>query len=69
MIGHSYFMVDLTKQTDFETKISSKLEYEIKPLLREYANDGILNLSKNNEGKYDCIEQLSIMSVQTTNEQ
>lgn len=61
MIGHSYFMVDLTKQTDFETKISSKLEYEIKPLLREYANDGILNLSKNNEGKYDCIEQLSIM--------
>lgn len=69
MIGHSYFMVDSTKQTDFETKISSKLEYEIKPLLREYANDGILNLSKNNEGKYDCIEQLSIMSVQPTNGQ
>lgn len=69
MIGHSYFMVDSTKQTDFETSISSKLEYEIKPLLREYANDGILNLSKEKEGKYDCIEQLSITPVQTTNDQ
>ncbi len=36
MIGHSYFLV----QNDNE--LQTKLEYEIKPLLREYVKDGIL---------------------------
>ncbi len=36
MIGHSYFLVE----KDEELQI--KLEYEIKPLLREYVKDGIL---------------------------
>ena len=36
MIGHSYFLVE--KEED----LAMRLEYEIKPLLREYVKDGIL---------------------------
>ncbi len=39
MIGHSYFLV----QDDNQLKM--KLDYEIKPILREYVKDGILNES------------------------
>ena len=39
MIGHSYFLC--TSDED----LNLKLEYEIKPLLREYVKDGILNMS------------------------
>lgn len=53
MIGHSYFIAKDMSELEL------KLEYEIKPLLREYANDGILNLQKNNENKYADIENLS----------
>jgi 5-methylcytosine-specific restriction protein B len=35
MIGHSYFMGD-------KESLKMKLEYEIKPILREYLKDGIL---------------------------
>jgi hypothetical protein len=35
MIGHSYFLVD-------QMSLSFRLAYQIKPLLREYAKDGIL---------------------------
>lgn len=62
MIGHSFFMANSLKELDM------KLTYEIKPLLREYVNDGILNLSKNDKGNYDCIDQLLITPAQTTNE-
>lgn len=54
MIGHSYFMADSPKE------LGLKLIHEIKPLLREYANDGIIALEKNQEGKYSVIEDLSI---------
>jgi len=57
MIGHSYFMANSPEELEM------KLTYEIKPLLREYVNDGIINLSKNDKGKYDHIEQLSINPV------
>ena len=45
MIGHSYFLA----QNESELRI--KLEYEIKPILREYLKDGILlsNASQNIE--------------------
>lgn len=36
MIGHSYFL------TDSENILKTKLDYEIKPILREYLKDGIL---------------------------
>lgn len=40
MVGHSYFMAkDITE-------LSLKLEYEIKPLIREYAKDGIISVSE-----------------------
>ena len=40
MVGHSYFMA---KTYD---ELASKLEYEIKPLIREYAKDGIISISE-----------------------
>lgn len=41
MIGHSYFL------TDKDDDLQLKLDYEIKPLLREYVKDGILNFDEN----------------------
>lgn len=40
MVGHSYFMAP----TDDE--LALKLKYEIKPLVREYAKDGIISVSE-----------------------
>ncbi|WP_282017703.1 AAA family ATPase [Salegentibacter mishustinae] len=42
-IGHSYFLVD-PKESDADQleELKLKLNYEIKPILREYVNDGIL---------------------------
>lgn len=51
MIGHSYFMA---KDRD---SLELKLEYEIKPLLREYIKDGILFISKGDE---KLIEDLTV---------
>lgn len=68
MIGHSYF---LAKD---EEELNMKLEYEIKPLLREYAFDGILdklNKEKNEgeyKGKYSEIEQLAIRQINENNQ-
>ena len=36
MIGHSYFLAQNI------TELKMKLDYEIKPILREYVKDGIL---------------------------
>lgn len=59
MIGHSYFIAKDVPELEM------KLEYEIKPLLREYANDGILNLQKDSKTKkYTSIEELSINNQQ-----
>ena len=44
MIGHSYFMAE------DEEELKDKVEYEIVPLIKEYINDGILNV-KNEEKK------------------
>lgn len=40
MIGHSYFMAKDKEE------LKLKLEYEIKPLIREYAKDGIITVSE-----------------------
>jgi len=37
MLGHSYFIADGTDE------LKDKLEYQVKPLLREYISDGVLN--------------------------
>ena len=44
MVGHSYFMAE------DEEELKDKVEYEIVPLIKEYINDGILNV-KNEEKK------------------
>ena len=46
MIGHSYFMAKYKDELDL------KLEYEIKPLIREYAKDGIITVSEDELNKF-----------------
>lgn len=46
MIGHSYFMAK------DENELDLKLEYEIKPLIREYAKDGIITVSEDELNKF-----------------
>lgn len=62
MIGHSYF---LAKD---EEKLKMKLEYEIKPILREYYKDGILidnrNNDNNNDNKESLIDKINKLSLQ-----
>lgn len=40
MVGHSYFMAASLEELEL------KLEYEIKPLIREYAKDGIISIDE-----------------------
>ena len=54
MVGHSYFLAS------DEEELMRKFEYEIKPLLYEYANDGILINLKRKEGKYPAIEEIGL---------
>lgn len=42
MIGHSYFIAEDENGNEDSDKLKTKLEYEIKPILYEYAKDGIL---------------------------
>ena len=44
MIGHSYFMAKDCKELEY------KLIYEIIPLIKEYAKDGLINLSTEEQG-------------------
>jgi MoxR-like ATPase len=46
MIGHSYFMAK------DENELDLKLECEIKPLIREYAKDGIITVSEKDLNKF-----------------
>jgi len=48
-IGHSYFIAKNTEE------LKNKLEYQVKPLLREYIKDGILN-----ESAKEKVEELKI---------
>jgi 5-methylcytosine-specific restriction protein B len=54
MIGHSYFMAKS------EDDLRLKVDFEIKPLLREYVKDGILLMHANVEGDIESIEEISI---------
>lgn len=45
MVGHSYFMASS------EDELANKVEYEILPLIAEYINDGILNVSDEEKKK------------------
>ncbi len=45
MVGHSYFMAKNIEE------LKNKLEYEVIPLVKEYINDGILNVDKETSNK------------------
>ncbi len=51
MIGHSYFMAKDCKELEY------KLIYEIIPLIKEYAKDGLINLSTEEQGN-NSIEKI-----------
>lgn len=52
-LGHSYFI----KKTDNKETMQMRLDYEIKPILREYVNDGILKQTAVEEiEKLQCSE-------------
>lgn len=56
MIGHSYFMAS------DEEELKNKIEYEVLPLIAEYINDGILNVS--NEEKNNAFSAwLNLQSI------
>jgi len=61
MIGHSYFLAEDEKELEEELKM--KLEYEIKPILREYYKDGIL-IDRNNDNKESLIDKINKLSLQ-----
>jgi MoxR-like ATPase len=59
MPGHSYFLIQEKERDDLNMKdediLRFKLEYEIKPILREYLKDGILL-----ESAFDKISELNV---------
>lgn len=61
MIGHSYFMAE------DEEELKDKVEYEIVPLIKEYINDGILNV-KNEEKKTAFDSWYSLAPIQEIDE-
>lgn len=62
MIGHSYFMAE------DEEELKDKVEYEIVPLIKEYINDGILNV-KNEEKKTVFDSWYSLAPIQEIDEE
>ena len=59
MVGHSYFMAD------DEEGLRNKVEYEIIPLINEYINDGILNVSaEEKKNAFDAWSDLKVIKVE-----
>lgn len=62
MVGHSYFMASSKEE------LTNKIEYEVIPLIREYINDGILNItSQERDSAFDAWSKL--MPIDSTGEQ
>lgn len=60
MVGHSYFMAD------DEDELKDKMKYEVVPLVNEYINDGILNVSKEEKSAaFKAWEELNIVKKET----
>jgi 5-methylcytosine-specific restriction enzyme B len=65
-IGHSYFMANETNPRNLENErkeLQLKLEYEIKPLLREYVKDGILREDIKLENTADTLDYINKLSL------
>ncbi len=64
MVGHSYFM------SDSEEELREKMEYEVLPLIAEYINDGILNVSsKEKEAAFSVWRNLQSATIEEVNEE
>ena len=64
MVGHSYFM------SDSEEELKDKMEYEVWPLIAEYINDGILNVSsKEKEAAFEAWRKLQLATIKEVNEE
>ena len=64
MVGHSYFM------SDSEEELRDKMEYEVLPLIAEYINDGILNVSsKEKEAAFEAWRNLQPATIEEVNEE
>lgn len=64
MVGHSYFM------SDSKEELKEKMEYEVLPLIAEYINDGILNVSsKEKEAAFWAWRNLQPATIEEVNEE
>lgn len=64
MVGHSYFM------SASEKELRDKMEYEVLPLIAEYINDGILNVSsKEKEAAFEAWCNLQPATIEEVNEE
>ena len=64
MVGHSYFM------SDSEEELKDKMEYEVLPLIAEYINDGILNVSsEEKETAFEAWCNLQLATIEEVNEE
>lgn len=64
MVGHSYFM------SDSEEELKEKMEYEVRPLIAEYINDGILNVSsEEKKAAFRAWCDLQLATIEEVNEE
>ena len=64
MVGHSYFM------SASEEELRDKMEYEVLPLIAEYINDGILNVSsKEKKTAFKAWRDLQPATIEEVNEE
>ena len=64
MVGHSYFM------SASEEELKEKMEYEVRPLIAEYINDGILNVSsKEKKAAFEAWCNLQPATIEEVNEE
>ena len=64
MVGHSYFM------SASKEELEDKMEYEVLPLIAEYINDGILNVSsKEKEAAFEAWRNLQPATIEEVNEE
>lgn len=64
MVGHSYFM------SASKEELRDKMEYEVLPLIAEYINDGILNVSsKEKEAAFEAWCNLQPATIEEVNEE
>ena len=64
MVGHSYFM------SASEEELKEKMEYEVRPLIAEYINDGILNVSsEEKKAAFRAWCDLQLATIKEVNEE